>query len=134
VTWLRVDPRILRQDDPRHRRIVYWDEDPHDVGQLFVWVDGTGDVARFQLSHRKFLTYRECVAEWHRGSDLRVGEVADGEGAAGVKRAPIMRYHRSDNRGLAQLRDYFARNAEALEPRHRAAIALVLGTDRDPPV
>jgi hypothetical protein len=70
VAWLRVNPRVLQQGDPRHRRLLYWDEGPYDTGQLFVWVDGAGDVARFQLSHRRFLTYAAISLVLGADSDL----------------------------------------------------------------
>ena len=127
MAWFRIDPRLLKQDDPQRRTVMYWDDGPLDRGELLLWMDQAGNVTAFQLAHAKFLASREYLAEWHRGGTLRLGEVAGEGGAARFKTAPTVRYGALDESVLGQLREYFARNAEALEPREREAVAAALG-------
>jgi hypothetical protein len=126
MTWLPVDSRLLRQDHPSERRLLYWDADPWDYGQLFLWEDTTGDVTRFQLTHRRFPSQREYVAEWHRDGALRLGAVLDDAPGISFKPAPQLRYGDVDEGARAQLTDHFTRNALVLAPRHRDSIARVL--------
>jgi hypothetical protein len=122
--WHRVSHR-LRQDHPNHHQVLYWDDGPLDSGELLLWLDEAGGIARFQLCWRQFRASCEHVAEWQRGYGLRFGEVDDG--AAGWRKmTPIIRYRQPDAVALAGLRDYFVRNAAVLEPHHRAAIARAL--------
>ena len=53
---------------------------------------------------------------------------SDGERDTVFKQSPIVRYRRADDEALAQLTEYFARNAGALAPRHRATIARALAS------
>src|SRR5579884_654520 len=124
VAWHRVSHH-LRQDHPGQQKVLYWDDGPLDSGELLLWLDEAGSIARFQLSWRQFRAPREHVAEWRRGGGLRFGEV-DGDAVGWRKMAPTIQYRQPDAAALSGLRAYFARNAAVLEPRQRAAIARAL--------
>ena len=128
MAWRRVNPRLVKQDQPAERRVWYWDDGSLDTGELVLWLDWAGRVARFQLAHARFLVGREYLAEWQRGTGLRLGEVQDGERVGRAGMAPLVRYGVTDPRVLATLGDYFARNAAVLPPLHRAAVAAALDT------
>jgi hypothetical protein len=126
MAWYRLAAGLLRQDDPAHHKVLYWDDGPLHAGELLLWLDGGGDVARFLLSHRPFGGSREHCVEWQRGGAPRFGEVDDGEGAGRGKMAPIVHFRGADPATLAELQAYFAANAAALEPDQGATIAAVL--------
>jgi hypothetical protein len=128
VAWQRIAPHLLKQDAPHGRVVWYWDNGPLVAGGLLLWLDTAGRVARFQLTHTPFPGTREYVATWRQGGTLRLGQVGDGGDGPHHKMAPVVRYERPDAGRLAALAAYFARNAAAVEPRHREAVAAVLGT------
>ena len=126
MVWHAVDPRLLKQDDPHHRRHYYRDDGPLDAGELLLWLNTKGEVVRFQLSHTRFPSPTEYLAEWRRGGSLRFGEVDSGEPTGRYKMAPTIRYRLLDGKALALLLDYFARNASSLAPHQRETILGVL--------
>ena len=126
MVWHAVDPRLLKQDDPRHRRHYYRDDGPLDAGELLLWLNAKGEVVRFQLSHTRYPSLTEYLAEWRRGGSLRFGEVDSGEPTGRYKMAPTICYRLLDGKALALLLDYFARNASPLAPHQRETIAAVL--------
>jgi hypothetical protein len=126
MAWYRLAAGLLRQDAPAHHKVLYWDDGPLHAGELLLWLDGGGDVARFLLSHRPFGGSRERCVEWQRGGAPRFGEVDDGEAAGRGKMAPIIHFRGADPATLAELQAYFAANAAALEPDQGATIAAVL--------
>jgi hypothetical protein len=128
MAWQRIAPHLLKQDTTHERVVWYWDDAPLVAGGLLLWLDDADCVARFQLTHTPFPGTHEYLADWRRGSTLRLGQIGDGEAALHHKMAPIVRYQRPDTGRLAQLAAYFARSAAALEPHHREAVAAVLGT------
>src|SRR5947209_1590632 len=134
MAWHRFAAELLRQDDPEHRKVLYWDDGPLHAGELLLWLDAGGDIARFLLSHRPFRGPREHCVEWQRGGAPRFGEVDDGEAAGRGKMAPIVHFRRADPAALAGLQAYFAANAVALEPAQGATIADVLGPGVVPPM
>ncbi len=127
VAWQRIAPHLLKRETAAERVVWYWDDGPLVAGGLLLWLDGAGHVVGFQLTHTPFPGTREYLADWRAGGSLRCGQVGDGEGGLHRKMAPIVRYERPDARRLAALAAYFARNAAALEPGHRAAVAAALG-------
>jgi hypothetical protein len=129
MAWYRLAAGLLRQDDPEHAKIMYWDAGPLHAGELLLWLDADGDVARFMLSHRPFRGRLEHCVEWQRGGEPRFGEVDDGESSGRSKMAPVVRRHRVDAATVEMLRTYFAENAEVLEPDQRAVIDGVLDPD-----
>jgi hypothetical protein len=133
MAWHRFAAALLRQDDPEHRKVLYWDDGPLHAGELLLWLDEGGDVARFLLSHRPFRGPREHCVEWQRGGAPRFGEVDDGEAAGRGKMTPIVHFGRADPAALAGLQAYFAANAAALEPAQGTTIADVLGPGVVPP-
>ena len=131
MTWQRVDPRYLRQEDPSGTAVEYCDPGPPERGELRLWVAPDGDVTGFLLAHAELAGGREYLADWRRGHDLRVAEVDAGEGPTEhgprPKMSPLVHYHRWPPSGVvAELLGYFRRNAAALEPRQREQIAAIL--------
>ena len=127
MAWYRLAAGLLRQDDPAHHKVLYWDDGPLHAGELLLWLDAGGDVARFLLSHRPFRGHREHCVEWRRGGAPRFGEVDDGEAAGRGKMAPLVHYRHADTAELATLQAYLAANVAVLEADHGATIAKILG-------
>jgi hypothetical protein len=125
MAWRRIDPRLVKQADAAERREWYWDDGSLDSGELLLWLDGAGRVARFQLAHARFAAGREYLAEWQHGGDLRLGEVRNERGGR-HSMAPIIQFGVPDAGVRAQLGAYFARNAAVLPPLQRAAVAAAL--------
>src|SRR5438067_12957153 len=120
MAWHRFAAELLRQDDPEHLKVPYWDDGPLHAGELLLWLDAGGDVARFLLSHRPFRGPREHCVEWQRGGAPRFGEVDaagprsdDGEAAGRGKMAPIGNFRRADPATLAGPPAYFAADPAA---------------------
>jgi hypothetical protein len=126
VAWQRIAPHLLKQETPSERLVWYWDDGPLTTGELLLWLDAEGRIARFQLAHAPFPGTREYLADWARERGLRLGQVGRGEGTPHHKMAAIIRYQRPDARPLAQLADYFTTNAWVLNPFHRATVAAAL--------
>lgn len=130
MAWQRIDPRYLKQTDRSTVALWYRDVGHLETGELLLWVDAAGRVQGFHLSHSDWPRGREHLAEWRDGHDLRLGEVDSGEGggdAGSYKMSPTVRFlGRPEPHLLAELVAYFDRNAAALEPRHREAVAAVL--------
>jgi hypothetical protein len=72
--------------------------------------------------------------EWQRGGELRLGEVDEGEMVGWRKMTPTVRFGQPDEAVLGPLRAYFARNAWALDPAHRATVGGALGVPPVPPI
>jgi hypothetical protein len=36
VAWHLVSSRLLKQDDPQHHKVLYWDDGPLDAGELLL--------------------------------------------------------------------------------------------------
>jgi hypothetical protein len=138
VAWQRIAPHLLKQEAPGARRVWYRDDGPLVEGGLLLWLDDAGRLTRFELTHTPFPGTREYVADWQASGALRLGQVGDGEGGPPHKMAPIVRYEQPDAGRLAALAAYFAGNAAVVEPRHRAAVAGILGAPAalaaDPPL
>src|SRR3954447_25327485 len=134
MAWYRLPPGRLPQGDPPPHKGRSLGEGPLHAGELLLWIDGGGDVARFLLSHRPFRGPREHCVEWQRGGAPRFGEVDaagprsdDGEAAGRGEMARIVHFGRADPAALAGLQAYFAANAATLEPAQGTTIADVLG-------
>ena len=96
-----------------------------------MWLDDVGRLVGFQLNRQEWPSLRHYVADWRAGSDVRIGEVDEGDHSAsslGVKPAALLRFPRlPDSRAAGRLLGYFRQNADALDPLHRQVIAAILG-------
>jgi len=129
MAWRLIDPRWLRRDDPAHHRLWYWDDGPLDSGDLLLRLDASDTVLGFELTHRRFPRPGVYHARWQRGEGLRLGEVDSGERSGHVGMSPIVRYSAPRIDAIRLLGEYFERNAHLLEPRHRDAIAAIIGSE-----
>ena len=50
MAWHHVASRLLQQDQPDYRKVLYWDDSLLERGELLLWLDAADEVARFQLS------------------------------------------------------------------------------------
>lgn len=131
MAWQLVGPGQVRQGEPGESTVLFRGSGPLERGELLLSVAADGHVTEFILSHIKSPGSVEYLAEWFQDRGFRVGEVDAGEqvGEHGYrhKMSPIVhRYGQPALPVVAQLLDYFERNAEVLESPHREHIATVL--------
>ncbi len=130
MTWQQISPKFVRQDHPHLRAAWYRDTSERGGGELMVWLDPQDRIVAFQLSLEEWPSLRHFVAEWRAGAAARIGHVDEDEPrhSPGIRRAPIMRFGRSEDREAADLLlRYFHDNAGSLCPQHRQVISSVLG-------
>lgn len=129
MTWQRIEPGYLRQEEPDLVSLWYHDDGTPESGDLLLWLDAAGDVLRLQLSHSQAPGGKEYLAEWHRGGALRVGDVDSGEQGtqSAAKMSPLVYYHKeADPRIVAPPLAYFRRRAGGLDAQHRLFIEAIL--------
>lgn len=128
MTWIEVNPRYVRQDDPALQASWFRDDRSVGGGELMMWVDRAGRLTAFQLSHEEWPGNREYLAHWRSGERLKFGTVDSGEGGPGAfKMSPTINFNRVPSaEALGELVTYFQTNATLVDEQHRSIILRLL--------